>query len=88
MTILKYQWRWIMTTMAISVFKAHALEAIGRVCSSKERIVITKRGVPVAQVMPYQSLAAKRAPGRLADSLVYEKDLIAPLEEELWEANR
>jgi prevent-host-death family protein len=77
-----------MTTMAISVFKAHALEAIGRVSRSKERIVITKRGVPVAQVMPYQSLATNVTPGRLADSLVYEKDLITPLGEELWEANR
>jgi prevent-host-death family protein len=77
-----------MTTMAISVFKAHALEAIGRVSSSKERIVITKRGVPVAQVIPYQSLAANLIPGRLAESLVYEKDLITPLGEELWEANR
>ena len=77
-----------MTTMAISVFKAHALEAIGRVSSSKERIVITKRGVPVAQVLPYQSPATNAAPGRLADSLVYEKDVITPLGEEVWEANR
>jgi prevent-host-death family protein len=77
-----------MTTMAISVFKAHALEAIARVSSSKERIVITKRGIPVAQVMPYQSLATSLAPGRLAASLVYERDLITPLGEELWEANR
>ena len=77
-----------MTTMAISVFKAHALEAIGRVSRSKEGIVITKRGVPVALVVPYQSSAASLAPGKLSDSLVYERDLISPLGEELWEANR
>ena len=77
-----------MTSMAISVFKAHALQAVGRVASSKIGIVITKRGKPVAQVMPYQSTAATLTPGKLAAALVYEKDIVSPLGSEMWEVVR
>jgi len=77
-----------MTSMAISVFKAHALQAVGRVASSKVGLVITKRGKPVAQVIPYQSTAATLTPGKLASALVFEKDIISPLGAEMWEAAR
>ena len=76
-----------MTSMAISVFKAHALQAVGRVAHSKEGIVITKRGKPVAQVMPYQRQAATLTPGKLSDALVFEKDIVSPLGAEMWEAS-
>jgi len=77
-----------MKSMAISSFKAHALEAIGRVSSSKERIVITKRGKPVAQVVPYYPPETTLTPGRLREALVFEKDIVSPLGEEMWEAGR
>ena len=77
-----------MTSMAISVFKAHALQAIGHVASSKVGIVITKRGKPLAQVVPYQSTAATVNPGKLSSALVFEKDIISPLGVEMWEATR
>jgi antitoxin (DNA-binding transcriptional repressor) of toxin-antitoxin stability system len=74
--------------MAISVFKAHALEAVGRVARSREGIVITKRRKPVAQVVPYHPPSATSAPGRLRDALVFEKDIVSPLGAELREASR
>ena len=77
-----------MTSMAISVFKAHALQVVGRVASSRERIVITKRGKPVVQVVPYQPPAATLIPGKLAEALVFEKDILSPLGAEMWEAAR
>ena len=77
-----------MTSMAISVFKAHALHAIGQVARSKIGIVITKRGKPLAQVVPYQSTASTLNPGKLSTSLVFEKDIISPLGVEMWEATR
>ena len=77
-----------MTSMAISAFKAHALQAVGQVASSKIGIVITKRGKPVAQVMPYQSTAATLTPGKLAEALVFEKDIVSPLGSEIWETAR
>ena len=77
-----------MTSMAISVFKAHALQAVGQVASSKMGIVITKRGKPVAQVVPYQSTAATLSPGKLSAALVFEKDIVSPLGVEMWESTR
>lgn len=77
-----------MTSMAISVFKAHALQAVGRVASSQDRIVITKRGKPVAQVVPYQPSEATLKPGKLSEALVFEKDIISPLGAGMWETTR
>jgi prevent-host-death family protein len=77
-----------MTSMAISAFKAHALQAVGRVASSRVRIVITKRGKPIAQVVPYQAPAATLAAGKLSATLVYERDIVSPLGAEPWESAR
>ena len=77
-----------MTNMAISAFKAHALQAVGQVARSKESIVITKRGKPVARVIPYQPETAKCVPGKLSASLVFETDIVSTLGEEMWESAR
>ena len=77
-----------MTSMAISVFKAHALQAVGEVASSRVGIVLTKRGKPVAQVVPYQAVAATLTPGKLSAALVFEKDIVSPLGAEIWESAR
>ena len=77
-----------MKTMAVSLFKAHALQAVGRVARLQERILITKRGKPLAQVVPYQPASRKPVPGRLSEALVFEKDIVSPLGSELWEAGR
>ena len=77
-----------MTTMAISVFKAHALQTVGRVARLREGIVITKRGKPVVRVVPYQLQAATLTPGKLSSALVFEKDIVAPLGAKMWDAAR
>ena len=74
-----------MTSMAVSVFKAHALDVVGRVARSREGIIITKRGKPIAQVVPYRLQAASIAPGRLSKALVFEKDIVSPLGRQMWE---
>ena len=75
-----------MKTLAISEFKAHALKVLNDVAKSQETIVITKRGKPLAQVAPYRNSVMKPAPGKLADAFVFEKDIVTPLGEEVWEA--
>ena len=77
-----------MTSMAISEFKAHALQAVGQVASSKVGLVITKRGKPVAQVVPYQPADKTPRAGKLSSALVYEHDIVSPLGETMWEAGR
>ncbi|MCK4766225.1 MAG: type II toxin-antitoxin system Phd/YefM family antitoxin [Candidatus Aminicenantes bacterium] len=75
-----------MKAMGISQFKAHAVEILAQMAKTKENIVITKRGKPLARVIPYRDLNATPKPGKLADTLVFEKDIISPLGEEMWEA--
>lgn len=73
-----------MKTMAITDFKSHALQVIGEVASRKERVVVTKRGKPLVEVLPYNDEGP--APGHLSEALVFEKDIVRPLGEGLWSA--
>jgi len=75
-----------MTSMTVSEFKAHALATIDRVARSKEGVVLTKRGKPLVHVIPYQGSPGDAEPGRLAHTLVFEKDIVSPLGSKAWEA--
>lgn len=77
-----------MKSIAISEFKAHALRVVQRVASSREPMVITKRGRPLAQVVPFLPPSKASGAGKLAAALVFEKDIVSPLGAELWEVNR
>jgi len=77
-----------MKTMGISQFKSHALKILDQVANTQEIIVITKRGKPMAQIIPYKDLISTHKPGKLADTLVFENDIISPLGEEIWDACR
>ncbi|MBN1867797.1 type II toxin-antitoxin system Phd/YefM family antitoxin [Candidatus Sumerlaeota bacterium] len=75
-----------MKTMAISEFKSHALQVIDRVAATKETVVVTKRGEPLAEVVPFRGPEDKPTPGKLSEALVFEKDIVSPLGEEIWDA--
>jgi prevent-host-death family protein len=77
-----------MKTMPISKFKAQALQVIDDVATTRESLIVTRRGKPVAQVIPYQGPSVKPRPGKLSAYLVFEKDIVSPLEGEMWEATR
>ena len=73
-----------MKTLAITDFKAHALQILGQVAKTKESVVVTKRGKPLAEVIPFST--TKPAPGKLSDALVFEDNIVSPLGEEVWNA--
>ena len=75
-----------MKTMPISRFKAQALQTIREVTATKQPVVITKRGKPVVEVVPYQDTTETPQPGQLADFLIFEEDIVSPLGSALWEA--
>ena len=72
--------------MAISKFKAYALKILDQVAKSQESIVITKRGKPLAEVVPFRKSDKNPVPGKLADTLVFEKDIVSPLGKDMWDA--
>ena len=75
-----------MKTMGISQFKSHALKILDQVAKKHEIIVITKRGKPLAKIIPYQNSISNHKPGKLADALVFENDIVSPLGEEMWDS--
>ena len=75
-----------MKTMGISQFKSHALKILDQVSKTQEIIIITKRGKPLAQITPYRTSGITPKPGRLSDALVFEKDVISTLGEEMWDS--
>jgi len=73
-----------MKTMAITDFKIHALQVLAQVTKQKETILVTKRGKPMVKVIPYTD--TKSYAGKLAETLVFEEDILSPLGEEMWDA--
>jgi prevent-host-death family protein len=74
-------------TMAVSQFKARALRTLDEVSKSRESVLITKRGQPLARVVPIDE-SERRQPGRLAGAFVFEDDIVSPGGAEVWEAGR
>jgi prevent-host-death family protein len=70
-------------TIAAGVFKAKCLKLLDQVAENRETLVITKRGRPVAQVVPVP--AAKNIIGAMRGSVLWEGDIISPIDVE-WEA--
>lgn len=77
-----------MKTMGISEFKAQALKILDFIAKSHESLIITKRGRPLVQINSCASDSTDPQPGKLAETLVFEKDIVTPLSEDDWDACR
>ena len=72
--------------IAAGRFKAECLKLMDVVNQTKEDIVITKHGKPVAKLVPYQNKEALPAFGFLKDSVSKYGDIISPINEK-WDAD-
>lgn len=70
-------------TIPAGQFKAKCLELLDRVERTGRPLVVTKRGRPVARVVPLEGTAPKS----LVGSITYQGDLIAPIDD-AWDAER
>ncbi len=79
-----------METIAISQFKATCLNLLERVRNTGEPILVTKRGTPIAQVLPppRPDAAKKSAFGCMRGTTRQLGDIVAPFAEEDWEVLR
>ncbi len=75
-----------MNDIGISRFKSHAAEILTQLAKTQENLVITKRGKPLARVIPYHDADINPKPGKLADTLIFEEDIVSPLGKEMWDA--
>lgn len=80
-----------METIPLTLAKARLSELVERLILKKEHIVITRRGKPVAALMPYDEWERQQAgaAGGLADVIVPRQDFDDEIErmiEEIYEA--
>lgn len=71
-------------TISASEFKAKCLALLDDVASGHETLVVTKRGRPVARILPVPAGDARNLLGSVT-YLCSDEELIAPLYED-WEA--
>lgn len=61
-------------------FKAKCLKLMDEVASSHEKVVITKRGKPVAMLVPVEAEEAAPLFGYMAGTASVQGDIVAPVE--------
>lgn len=73
--------------MAISQFKATCLAVLERVSRSGQPLLITKRGQPIAQVIPPPAPGTQDANGLgcMAGKIEILGDIVGPIAEDDWE---
>ena len=73
------------SSLAAGEFKAKCLKLLDDVAASGLPLTITKRGRPVAQLVP---MPAERALfGAMRGSVLTQHDIVAPVDDESWEAD-
>ena len=63
-------------TISASEFKATCLDLMERVARERTSIVVTKRGVPVARLVPVDQPVAVRSRGILRGTVLRQGDLV------------
>lgn len=68
-------------------FKARCLQLMDEVAATGRELIITKRGRPVAKLVPVSAAVAVDVLGCMRGTVTVWGDLVAPVEEP-WEADR
>jgi prevent-host-death family protein len=74
-------------TIAAGKFKATCLGLLDEVQRERKEIVITKRGKPVARIVPVEAEKIPNLFGRMKGSVEILGDIISPIGE-IWDAER
>ena len=71
--------------MPAGEFKARCLKLLDDVAVSGQPLTITKRGRPVARLVPIPPALPRSLFGAMKGSVLSQRDLVAPIDE-VWEA--
>jgi prevent-host-death family protein len=71
-----------METLSVSKFKATCLAVLEDVSRQKKGVIITKRGKPIAEIIPV-SHQQKDVP--LKETITFMGDIVSPVVEDEWE---
>ena len=76
-----------MKTVNASDFKVRCLAILDRVQATGERVVVLKRGRPVAEIVPVSNAEAEYPQSKLRGTVTFVGDVIGPVfPEEVWES--
>ncbi len=75
----------VMTQIAAGEFKAKCLKLLDEVQQKRKQVVITKRGKPVAKLVPVNE-SAESFIGSMKGTMEILGDIVAPIDVE-WEAD-
>lgn len=67
-------------TVPAGEFKARCLALLDNVARTRQPLIVTKRGIPVAKVVPIEA----RTPRQLLGSVKFHGDVVGPILDE-WE---
>jgi prevent-host-death family protein len=67
-----------MKTIPATEFKTHCLSLLNEVAKNRETLLVTRHGKPIARIVPY---VAEQGENPLKDSVVFETDLVEPIDE-------
>lgn len=76
----------VMQVVKASEFKAKCLALMDEVASTREGVLITKNGKPVAELRPHRPPRAKSLIGLHKGQIKILGDIVSPVGTELWEA--
>ena len=71
-------------TIAAGEFKARCLHLLDEVAAARTPLVITKRGKPIAKLIPIDADRPVDVYGRMAGTGRIVGDIVSPLEEAEW----
>lgn len=74
-----------MQTIAVSEFKATCLKLLDRLSKTRQNLIITKKGKPIAMVVPPPPQKKHSLFGLFKNDLSITGDIVSPLGEEDWE---
>ena len=78
-----------MQRIQISKFKATCLAVLDRVAQTREPVLVTRRGKPIARIVPPAPNPAGSWLGSMKGSVTIHGDIVAPVSEPSdWEALR
>jgi len=71
-----------METLSVSRFKATCLSVLEDVKRQKKRVLITKRGEPIAEIIPVNN---QKEEIPLKDTVTFIGDILSPVADDEWE---
>lgn len=73
-----------MKDISVSQLRAQLLSVIDGICRHKNSVLVTKRGYPVARIVPIEEGESRTILGKLSGTVTEEGDITKPIGRGLW----